>query len=160
MAKYHINLEGTPGVCKARKNCPFGDLEKDHFPSPEIARRSYELEYEAEPLKLSEDQKALLESIGPRQLPNRAWRTLRNAMDYGQFNEHELQLALVTIGEEWEKYAPRLGEKQIYNWGKDEREAAQHIGLIAGFAATLSRRMENRKAAHRVKLEEEFPGEL
>lgn len=42
MAKYHINAKGEPGLCGARKNCPFGDLESDHYSSPESARAAYE----------------------------------------------------------------------------------------------------------------------
>lgn len=41
--RIHVNLEtGEPGVCKALVNCPFGDLELDHFDSKEEARAAYE----------------------------------------------------------------------------------------------------------------------
>lgn len=42
MAKFHLNPKGAPGVCRARKTCPYGDLEKDHFGSEEEARKAYE----------------------------------------------------------------------------------------------------------------------
>lgn len=43
MARYHINPKtGNPGVCRAVKSCPFGDLEADHYESKAAARSSYE----------------------------------------------------------------------------------------------------------------------
>lgn len=40
---YHINPQtGEPGPCRARKSCPFGDLEADHYGSAEEARAAYE----------------------------------------------------------------------------------------------------------------------
>jgi hypothetical protein len=43
MARYHINpTTGTVGLCKAQKQCPFGDLETAHFNSKEAARQGYE----------------------------------------------------------------------------------------------------------------------
>lgn len=43
MAKYHINpSNGQVGVCHAVTNCPFGDLQKDHYSSAEDARAHYE----------------------------------------------------------------------------------------------------------------------
>lgn len=40
---YHINPQtGNPGVCRAKKTCPFGDLESEHFPDRETARAHYE----------------------------------------------------------------------------------------------------------------------
>lgn len=42
MARYHINGKGEPGVCRATQKCPFGDLQEDHYSSPEEARKGYE----------------------------------------------------------------------------------------------------------------------
>jgi hypothetical protein len=43
MPKYHINpTTGNTGVCHAKKSCPFGDMESDHYPSKEAARLGYE----------------------------------------------------------------------------------------------------------------------
>ncbi len=43
MAKYHINPKtGNVGRCRALQTCPFGDLESDHFSTPEEARTAYE----------------------------------------------------------------------------------------------------------------------
>ena len=40
---YHINPEtGNPGLCKATKSCPFGDIDKDHYASQDEARKAYE----------------------------------------------------------------------------------------------------------------------
>lgn len=40
--KYHINARGEAGPCSAEKACPFGELEEDHYSSPEAARQAYE----------------------------------------------------------------------------------------------------------------------
>jgi hypothetical protein len=45
MAKYHINTKGNPGLCKASKNCPFGD-DAHHYSSQEEAQSAYELQME------------------------------------------------------------------------------------------------------------------
>lgn len=42
MARYHINDEGNVGPCKAMVQCPFGDLDEDHYASAEEARSAYE----------------------------------------------------------------------------------------------------------------------
>lgn len=43
MAKYHINpTTGAAAQCKATKNCPFGDLETEHFITIKEAREAYE----------------------------------------------------------------------------------------------------------------------
>jgi hypothetical protein len=43
MAQYHINPEtGNPGICKAKENCPFGDIQ-DHYGSAQLARTSFEI---------------------------------------------------------------------------------------------------------------------
>ena len=42
MSKYHVNSKGEPGICQAKKYCPYGDLEKDHYPTKEAARLGYE----------------------------------------------------------------------------------------------------------------------
>jgi hypothetical protein len=42
VAKYHINYKGDVGLCKAKHSCPFGDMEDDHFSTPEAARSAYE----------------------------------------------------------------------------------------------------------------------
>ena len=42
MAKYHTNPKtGNPGICRAEKNCPFGD-EAHHYSSREEAAQAYE----------------------------------------------------------------------------------------------------------------------
>jgi hypothetical protein len=43
MAKYHVNPEsGEVSACRARKACPFGDMDKDHYSSKDEARKSFE----------------------------------------------------------------------------------------------------------------------
>ena len=44
MARYHINPKtGNPGICRAKKSCPFGNIETEHFDSQEAARSAYEM---------------------------------------------------------------------------------------------------------------------
>lgn len=43
MPRYHLNPRtGDPGACSAMVKCPFGDLDKAHYDSPEEARAAYE----------------------------------------------------------------------------------------------------------------------
>lgn len=43
MTKYHVNPStGRAGQCKAMSNCPFGDLETDHYLTKEEANVAYE----------------------------------------------------------------------------------------------------------------------
>lgn len=43
MAKFHVNpATGDAGPCRARKQCPFGDLTQDHFATKEEATKYYE----------------------------------------------------------------------------------------------------------------------
>jgi hypothetical protein len=41
MTRYHINAKGEPGVCHAKRKCPFGG-EDQHYPSQAAARRGFE----------------------------------------------------------------------------------------------------------------------
>lgn len=41
---YHINPQtGEPGFCRATLKCPFGDIQKEHYPTIEAARVAYEI---------------------------------------------------------------------------------------------------------------------
>lgn len=43
MARFHINpTTGDPGPCRARKSCPFGDMETEHYDSLEAAQAAFE----------------------------------------------------------------------------------------------------------------------
>lgn len=66
MAKYHVNPEtGEAGQCRARKNCPFGDLEADHYTSPEAAREAYEMKQESFSAPSSREEAVVVpDSIG------------------------------------------------------------------------------------------------
>jgi len=53
MKRFHINPKtGNPGICRAKKTCPFGDLETDHYSSKEEAQNKY-----------SEKAKTILDNI-------------------------------------------------------------------------------------------------
>lgn len=46
MARYHFNpYTGDPGKCSAKKRCPFGDSETEHFATSEEATKAYEALY-------------------------------------------------------------------------------------------------------------------
>lgn len=41
--RYHIHPQtGVPGKCRAQVSCPFGDLETEHYATPEAARAAFE----------------------------------------------------------------------------------------------------------------------
>lgn len=40
--RYHISDDGVARACKAVHRCPYGDLETEHYGSPEEARAAYE----------------------------------------------------------------------------------------------------------------------
>lgn len=52
MPKYHINSKGNPGPCKATIECPYGDLQKDHYSTVKEARKAFEK-------RMSENEKHL-----------------------------------------------------------------------------------------------------
>lgn len=137
MAKYHIDLAGNPGVCRATKRCPYGDLERDHFTSPELARKSYEIENTPHRLELTYEIKEVFNNVGPRQLPNRAWVTLRRALEDNQFSQHDLGIALTAIDEERVKLT-QLTQKPIYEWGDEEQAASNDLGRVSRIASLLS----------------------
>ena len=46
--RYHINARGEPGACSAASGkCPFGDIESEHYDSPEAAQEAFEKSMEA-----------------------------------------------------------------------------------------------------------------
>jgi tRNA nucleotidyltransferase/poly(A) polymerase len=47
MKRYHINPKtGNPGICHAKKSCPFGDMDSEHYDSQEQARAGFEKKQE------------------------------------------------------------------------------------------------------------------
>lgn len=47
MSKFHVNpATGNAGTCKAKRSCPYGDLQKDHYDSKAEARTAYEKKME------------------------------------------------------------------------------------------------------------------
>jgi hypothetical protein len=156
MAKYHLDPAGNPGICKATKRCPFGgDLQKDHYPSEAVARKAYELENETHPLEFDDKAKEVFEAIGPRQLPNRMWATLRHAIMDNEFSEHDLNIAVVAINEEWQKHAPVLA-KHVRDWDADDRHSATVVANIGRLAAILSNKAESWEKERHDRLEKEF----
>jgi hypothetical protein len=158
MAKFHIDPAGNPGLCRATKRCPYGDIENDHYASEPMARRAYELENETHELTFDDTFKDMFRNIGPRQLPNRSWVTLRNALYDNLFSEHDLGIATTTISEEWKKHSEVLS-KPIYQWGAQERESAVVLSSIGRLAAILSQKGERWEKDRKDKLAKEFPSD-
>lgn len=156
MAKYHINMAGEPGVCNARKKCPYGDFETDHFRSPQEARRSYELENEVHNMTVDEKLRELILNIAERQLPNASRVVLRNALYDGRMSEHELNIGVVALSEEWDKYAPSLVNKRPFEFEKDDLDSLHVIEQIARPLRLLTERSIRMKEARLKQLEEEF----
>ena len=79
MAKYHINGKGEPGLCRARKTCPFGSAE-DHYPSREAAQQAFELEQES--------------SFGKAvdHAPRANWRVLRPTEEHAVYTNYRRTL--------------------------------------------------------------------
>ena len=102
MAKYHVNSSGEPGVCSARKNCPFGDLESDHFSTREIAREAYEKHMESASIPLMllrvydytilDDAILARSSFSVRNNDGSTadFESLRNAVDYAKGEKLEI----------------------------------------------------------------------
>lgn len=40
--KYHVNPRGDVSECHAQQSCPFGDMEKDHYPTKWEGMKAYE----------------------------------------------------------------------------------------------------------------------
>lgn len=58
-ARYHINSQGDPGLCRARKGrCPFGEDEA-HYGSPKEARKAFEEAMTSQPVTLKPALKTL-----------------------------------------------------------------------------------------------------
>lgn len=73
MAKYHINSNGVPSICRAEKgNCPFGD-EGTHFESRETAQEFINF--------MSEEEHGLLPSMSPRERQDLALNKLNELHD-------------------------------------------------------------------------------
>jgi len=155
MPKFHIDPAGNPGQCRATKRCPYGDLSEDHYGSEAEARKSYELENESHNLELDSGLKTVLLNIGPRQLPNRAWSTLRRAMDDNRFSEHELNIAIVALNEEIQKYNDIL-QTPAYAWTAEERLDVQKLVEVSNVAVKLSQRLDSWKAQRKTQLKGEF----
>lgn len=47
MARFHINPAGDASPCRAQKQCPFGDMDRDHYATADEARAAYEKAQEA-----------------------------------------------------------------------------------------------------------------
>ena len=51
MPRYHINPKGEAKICFASKNCPFGDLEKDHYGTKNEAIFAFESKNQSQMFK-------------------------------------------------------------------------------------------------------------
>jgi hypothetical protein len=97
MARYHINYKGEPGVCRAKKTCPFGDAEH-HYSSKETARTAYKHEMSLPKKDIPnqvEEWVSQGEILSYNQLDRAAQRAISHYMsidgeawDLGTFKEH------------------------------------------------------------------------
>lgn len=62
MSKFHVNDEGNPGPCGANYNCPFGDMDSDHYSSPQEARNAYEVKMNNQMIETLTNRNAELEN--------------------------------------------------------------------------------------------------
>lgn len=51
MARYHVNFQGNPGLCKAQVACPFGSAD-EHYSSEVEARTAYEASMQGEEVRV------------------------------------------------------------------------------------------------------------
>lgn len=101
MARYHINPRtGEPGTCRARHACPFGDLESDHYDSPEAAREAYE-------------------AGNPEELLRALTKKVDGAIDSSlEANDDELIAGMKAAG--WREFDPTKGPEQLTMTPDDE----------------------------------------
>lgn len=91
MAKFHVNNAGEVGQCKATQGgCPFGG-DAQHYESPEIARKAYELSMASSqvPTVTKKVSKAEAESIAEKEAFSPA--------SYGGYSYEEVVFDEVTI---------------------------------------------------------------
>jgi hypothetical protein len=78
MARYHINPKtGNPGICRATKVCPFGDLQSDHYSSTSEARDAYETQQKGSfrrKICLSDPKDVLMDFEAPDKMTERLYR--------------------------------------------------------------------------------------
>lgn len=155
MPKYHISPAGEPGVCNARKRCPYGDMEQDHYESPQEARRSYELENETTKLGLGTDIRFTVLEIAARQLPNASRVALENAILSERMSEHTLNIAVTALDEEWKKLSGKLNGGP-FHWDVDDIETASSLEKVISVTRPLLRRAIAMKQERLDRLDREF----
>lgn len=108
MSKFHINPEtGDPGVCTAEVKCPFGDLEADHYPSPEIARVTYEIRMKHAELKdLKKKQNVLNRANGKPEVEEITSQQRQSIVERGVFETEnttfqKVDLPTDSMGTNW-----------------------------------------------------------
>lgn len=158
MPKFHARFDGQTEPCKARKHCTYGAIEGGHYPTAEMAERAYILKHTEESTIVSLATRKVLSEIGPRQLPNRSWVTLSNALYENLFSEYTLNHALTTVSCEWEKLSA-VTSKRLSSWGPAERDAAKGLAELAYAASELSKLAEAFETSNDAKLRYEFPSQ-
>lgn len=69
MLKYHLSPKtGSPGVCRAKYKCAFGDIETEHYSSPGVARAAYEQKMKSGSLAASPSRMTIQSSEKFREL--------------------------------------------------------------------------------------------
>lgn len=118
MARYHISPHtGDPGVCSAKINCPYGNLETDHFDTPEAARAAYEtgqLEPAFATLRRALDKvtDTAFESAGDNPLPSTEY--LRSRLAEAREREDEILAQAEAAGYDREAFLAGGGSGRIH----------------------------------------------
>ncbi len=126
MAKYHVNpASGEPGLCRARKSCPFGRAD-EHFSSKELAREAFEYSQEAfsKPLKNSAATEIALSSSLAWKGETPAWLGLRAQLQRELFG---------TSPEILDEIPSKIGPLLVV-WEQDSvSEVDKHVELERGY---------------------------
>jgi hypothetical protein len=109
MARYHINPKtGNPGLCTAKNQCPFGDLDKDHYSTRRSALEAYEKNQSHQLLPGLTKQRA--SSISSQELLDRAGTHVREILENETYNHVELK----QFSQSWaEDYRRSLTSQEI-----------------------------------------------
>lgn len=131
MVKYHINPKtGNPGLCRAVKICPFGDITEDHYPTKDAARDGYEIKTKAI-LSLMEKNRELsdLEKVKFDELTGQLKKVKKEISLTGVTPEN---LAALEMFEQAVKSQTDVLRDAIYEM-RIARRVARHAGLIEPF---------------------------
>ena len=87
MPTFHLTPAGEPGVCRAQKTCPYGDLVGDHYSSESAARAAFEASMRSEtfggqsaPSTLTTADLLAMDEDAQRRTAGAVWRVLQEGL--------------------------------------------------------------------------------